>query len=106
MDSYTDFGDSSSEEYGTQANFQANYELTPGFLSMHAAPFVSSNRIWIGSFDVFGPDVSDYDARLTSAGIQHTTEPPQLMAHRWDSGWVPLALSALSQDGAALPATF
>jgi hypothetical protein len=25
------------------------------------------------------------------------------MLHRWDSGWVPIALSALSKDGAALP---
>ena len=49
--------------------------------------------------------MADYDALLTSEGILHTTETPQLMAHRWDSGWVPIALSALSQDGAALAAT-
>ena len=52
----------------------------------------------------FETDMSDYDALLTSEGIEHTTEAPQEMAHRWDSGWVQIALSALSQDSAALPA--
>ena len=42
--------------------------------------------------------MSDYDALLTSEGIAHTTETPQSMAHRWDSGWVPIALAALRQD--------
>ena len=42
--------------------------------------------------------MSDYDALLNSEGIPHTTEAPRLMAHRWDSGWVPIALAALSQD--------
>ena len=39
--------------------------------------------------------MSDYDALLTSEGILHTTETPTHMAHRWDSGWVPIALAAL-----------
>jgi hypothetical protein len=42
---------------------------------------------------------------LTSEGIAHKTETATLMAHRWDSGWVSIALSAMSQDGAALAAT-
>ena len=33
--------------------------------------------------------MSDYDALLTSEGIVHTLGPSQLMAHNWDSGWVP-----------------
>ncbi len=53
----------------------------------------------------FQTDVADYDALLTSEGILHTTETPQPMPHRWDGGWVPVALSALSQDGAGLAAT-
>ena len=93
------------EHYGTDANFQANYRLTPIFLDAHKPPFMSNNRIWIGGYYAFQTDMSDYDALLNSEGIPHTTETPTLMAHRWDSGWVPIALSALSQDGAALAAT-
>ncbi len=104
MNSYSQFGSSSAPVYGTDANFQANYRLTPSFLDAHKAPFLSSNRIWIGGYEVFQTDMADYDALLTSEGIQHTTETPQAMAHGWDSGWVQIALSALSQDGAALPA--
>ena len=48
--------------------------------------------------------MSDYDSLLTSAGIAHTTETPQLMAHRWESGWLPIALAALRQDSINLPA--
>jgi hypothetical protein len=88
--------------YGTDANFQANYRLTPTFVATHSLPFLTKNRIWIGGYNAFQTDVADYDAILNTDGILHTTEAPQRMVHRWDSGWVPLALSALSQDSAAL----
>ncbi|HEX6761239.1 MAG TPA: LamG-like jellyroll fold domain-containing protein [Gaiellaceae bacterium] len=103
MPSYDYFGSSSADEYGTDANFQANYRLTSAFVDAHKAPFQAHNRIWIGSYQAFQTDVSDYDALLTAKGILHTTETPQLMAHRWDSGWVPIALAALHQDGLNLP---
>jgi hypothetical protein len=61
-------------------------------------PFASSNRIWIGGYDAFPTDMSDYDSLLTAEGIAHTTETATVMAHRWDSGWVPIALTALYQD--------
>ena len=102
MSSFSQFGSSSAPVYGTDANFQANYRLTPSFLDAHKAPFLSSNRIWIGGYEVFQTDMADYDALLTSEGIQHTTEAPQEMAHGWDSAWVSIALSALSQDSAAV----
>ena len=105
MSSYSQFGSSSANNYGTDANFQANYRLTPSFVDAHKTPFLSKNRIWIGGYEAFQTDMADYDALLTAEGIPHTTETPQLMAHRWDSGWVPIALSALSHDGAALAAT-
>ncbi len=105
MSAYGQFGSSSANNYGTDANFQANYRLTRSFVDAHKAPFLSQNRIWIGGYEVFQTDMADYDALLTSEGIAHTTETPTLMAHRWDSGWVPIALSAMSQDGAALAAT-
>jgi hypothetical protein len=92
----------SADQYGTDANFQTNYRLTPIFLEAHKLPFVTSNRIWIGGYQAFQTDMSDYDALLSSEGIPHTTEPPTVMAHRWDSGWVPIALAALRQDSQSL----
>jgi hypothetical protein len=38
--------------------------------------------------------MADYDSLLTYEAILQTTEAPHLMAHRRDSGWVPIALSA------------
>ena len=98
MTTYDQFGSSSANSYGTNANFQQNYRLTPGFVDSHKAPFLSNNRIWIGGYSAFQTDISDYDTLLTSEGIAHSTEAPQLMTHRWDSGWVPIALTALRQD--------
>ena len=104
MSSYDYFGVDSANGYGTDVNFQANYRLSTAFVDAHKAPFLNSNRIWIGSFASFGGDVTDYDALLTSEGIAHTSEePPQSMAHRWDSGWVPIALAALRLESTNLP---
>jgi hypothetical protein len=105
MSSYNQFGADSAAGYGTDANFQANYRLTTAFVDAHKGPFLSSNRIWIGGYSLYGTDDSDYDRLLTSEGIAHSTETPQSMAHRWDSGWVPIALAALRQDSANLPPT-
>ena len=97
MSSYNQIGGAQSN-YGTDANFQANYRLTASFLDAHKAPFVSDNRIWIGGYAVFRKDISNYSALLTSVGIAHTTGTPRPMAHRWNSGWIPIALAALHQD--------
>jgi hypothetical protein len=102
MSHYDEWGGDPTDSYGTDANFQANYRLSPAFLEAHKAPFVSSNRIWIGGYGAFQQDDADYDALLTAEGIQHTTETPTYMAHRWDSGWVPLALAALYKDSLSL----
>lgn len=103
MSSYDEYGSSSANAYGTDANFQANYRLTPAFVDAHAAPFTGTNRIWIGGYNAFQGDMTDYDSLLTVEGIAHTTETPTLMAHRWDSGWVPLALAALEQESLNVP---
>jgi hypothetical protein len=103
MSSYDQF--SAAGTYGTDANFQANYRLTTAFVDAHKGPFRINNRIWIGGYSDFGADMSDYDALLTSEGIAHSTETPQYMAHRWDSGWVALALAALDQDSTNLSAS-
>ena len=96
MSTYDEYG--SAQAYGTDANFQANYRLTPAFVDAHKAPFLTHNRIWIGGYNVFQSDIADYDALLTSEGILHTDGPSVQMAHRWDSGWVPTAVAALYQD--------
>ena len=98
MSTYNQYGSSSASSYGTDANFQNNYRLTPAFVDAHKTPFLNNNRIWIGGYAAFQTDMTDYDALLTSEGIAHTTETPTSMLHRWDSGWVPIALAALSRD--------
>ncbi len=96
MSSYDEYGSASA--YGTDANFQANYRLTQAFVDSHKAPFLTSNRIWIGGYNAFQTDIADYDALLSAEGIPHTTGPSVPIEHRWDSGWVPEALAALAQD--------
>jgi hypothetical protein len=95
---------SSTPNYGTQANFAANYELTSAFVTAHKTPFLTSNRIWVEGGSLYATDVSNYDSLLTSAGILHTTGQTQSVPHRWDSGWMPVALAALYQDSLKLPA--
>ena len=102
MTSYSAFGADSESGYGTDANFQASYRLTTAFVDARKAPFLNQNRIWIGGYGDYQPDDAAYDALLTSEGIAHSTETPTAMAHRWDSGWVPLALAALYQDSTSL----
>jgi hypothetical protein len=99
---YDQFGSTSANCYGTDANFQANYRLTATFLDSHKGPFLTQNRIWIGGYDGFQTDMTNYDALLTSTGILHSTATPQHMTHRWDSGWVPIALAALRQNSVNL----
>jgi hypothetical protein len=105
MSAYDQFGSSSANEYGSNANFQTNYRLTPSFIDSHKTPFMSRNRIWIGGYNAFQTDVTNYDSLLTSAGIPHTTETPQQMSHGWGGDWMALALNALSEDSAALAGT-
>ncbi len=102
MSASAEYGDS-AVGYGTNANFQANYRLTSAFLTAHRGPFMTSNRIWIGSYALFGWDVAAYSTLLTSLGIQHTTETPTRTTHAWTSGWVPGALAALYHDSLHQP---
>jgi Putative esterase len=104
MSTYDQFGSSSAANYGTNANFRAHYRLDAAFLKAHKRPFLHKKRIWIGSYKVFGKDMRDFDAHLNANGIRHATEKPRRMPHRWDSGWVPLALAALQREGSALRA--
>ena len=104
MASYDAFKSSSADEYGSNDNFNANYRLTPAFVDAHKTPFLRKNRIWIGPGEIFPAGVAYYNELLKSLGVSHTTAPPLRAPHRWDGGWDPSALRALSQDGAALTA--
>jgi len=105
ISTFDQFGASSADNYGTDANFQAKYRLTRRFVATHRAPFAKHKRIWIGGGNVFAKDVASYDALLRSLGIAHTTAMRQSIAHRWDSGWVPGALQVLSRESAGLSAS-
>ena len=106
MTSYDQFGSSSANDYGTDANFQANYRLTPAFVDAHKAPFLSNNRIWIGGYSAFQTDMSDYDALLTSEGILHTTETPTRDGSTaGTAAGCRSPLAALRQDSINLPAS-
>jgi hypothetical protein len=98
MTTDTEFGTDSEAGYGTDANFQQNYELSRAFVAARRGPFLSATRIWVGGYGLYQTDDTDYAALLTSLGIRHTTEPMTQMAHTWDGGWVPDALAALYTD--------
>ena len=98
MSSYDEFGADPAASYGTEANFQANYRLTAAFVNAHKGPFMKESRIWIGGSREFPVDMSDYAKLLSKEGIAYTRQAPQFMFHRWDSGWIPIALVALRHD--------
>jgi hypothetical protein len=98
MSSYNQFGSNSASNYGTDANFQANYRLSQSFVDAHKGQFLINNRIWIGGYNLYSTDDSDYNNRLTSESIVHSYVSQQYPAHSWDSGWVPAAMATLYQD--------
>jgi putative esterase len=102
MATYDGLGSNPAANYGTDANYQANYRLTQAFVDARKAPFVASNRIWIGGYSLYQGDMTDYNNLLNTEGILHSTETPTSASHRWDSGWMPLAMAALYQDSTSL----
>ncbi len=102
MSDYAEYGGAAN--YGTNANYLDNYQLSSMFMTAHKRPFLNNDRIWIGGWHSFRQDDTDYNALLTAEGIRHNTETPETnIPHRWDSGWVPLALAGLHQDSIHLP---
>jgi cytochrome c2 len=94
--SYQGFGPSSANDYGTQANFQNNYELDQSFINTHKAPFTAQDRIWISEGPLFGPQIADFNNLLTSQGVMHTLSTTETNdAHSWTSGWLSNAVAGL-----------
>jgi hypothetical protein len=97
MSSYDQLGTDPAASYGTDANFQANYRLTPGFVNARKEPFLTQRRIWIGGSKSFPVGMSYYAGLLTKEHILYTRYSRSL-GHQWDTGWVPRALAALWRD--------
>jgi hypothetical protein len=96
MSSYDEFGSSSADDYGTQANFQDNYQMNASFIDAHKAPFTTQDRIWISEGPAFQSQVSDFDSLLTSEGVMHTYSTTEASdAHTWSGGWVSNAIAGL-----------
>jgi hypothetical protein len=96
MAAYDDFGSSSSDDYGTDANFQDNYRLTGAFIDAWKAPFTTEDHILISEGPVFGDQVADFNALLTSHGVEDTLLTTQTSdAHSWSGGWLPDAVAGL-----------
>ena len=96
MKSYTSLGSSTANNYGTQANFQDNYELDQSFINAYKAPFTTQDRLWISEGPLFKQDVGDFDHLLTSQGVMHTLSTTETNdAHSWTGGWVSNAVAGL-----------
>jgi S-formylglutathione hydrolase FrmB len=96
MTSYDDYGASSANDYGTQANFQDNYQLTASFIDAHDAAFTTQDRILISEGPAFQSQVADFDTLLTSQGVAHTLLTDQTNdTHTWAGGWLPEAITGL-----------
>ena len=88
MAAYDDFGSSSSGNYGTDTNFQDNYRMTNTFIDTWKTPFTTQDRILISEGEVFQTQVADFDALLTSDGVEHTLLTQTNDAHSWFGGWL------------------
>jgi 20S proteasome alpha/beta subunit len=95
MSAYNNFGASSANDYGTDANFQDNYQMDSTFLDTWKAPFTTEDRILISEGPVFATQVADFDNLLTSNGIQHTLLDQTSDAHTWYSGWLSADVAGL-----------
>ena len=91
-------GGNSANCYGTSANFKANYQLSAAHLTAWApaGSFTTRQRLWIGGYYAFQPDVNAYMSELATAGILFDGSWNTLDAsHAWHDGWVADALASI-----------
>ena len=69
--------------------------MTGTFIDTWKAPFTTEDRILISEGDVFAGQVADFDALLTSHGVEHTLLTQTSDAHNWAGGWLPDAIAGL-----------
>jgi hypothetical protein len=93
MTSGARFDPDSTAVYGSDPNFQNNYELNAANIaSWKVGQFTSKNRIWIGGESEYGTEVADYDTLLTNQGVPHTYTYNVNESHAWATDWVSAAL--------------
>ncbi len=96
MTTYNGLGSSTADDYGTQANFQNNYELDQSFIDTYQAPFTTQDRLWISGGPLYASQVADFNNLLTSQGVLDTFSTMQTGdTHSWTGGWVPAAVAGL-----------
>jgi len=96
MTTYNGLGTSTADDYGTQANFQNNYELDQSFIDTYKAPFTTEDRIWISGGPLYASQVADFNNLLTSQGVMHTLSTTETNdAHSWTGGWLSNAVAGL-----------
>jgi hypothetical protein len=105
MSAHDEYDLSSAACYGTDANFQANYRLTSQFVDARRTPFLQNCRIWIGHGPIFMSNVSKYESILAAAGVRYARGAKLDGPHRWDGGWLPVALAALQKCSIELART-
>ena len=69
--------------------------MTGTFIDTWKAPFTTEDRILISEGDVFQTQVADFDALLTSHGVEHTLLTQTSDAHSWSGGWLSDAVAGL-----------
>lgn len=83
--------------FGTQENFN-QYEI-PSLVTKNAAPFRTTNRIWIsGDQAVWTTDMNRLHDQMLQAGIVHTWASGSVRVHSWNSGWLDGAVTSLDQS--------
>jgi hypothetical protein len=95
MSSYDQYGLSSSNNYGTNPNFQDNYRLNGAFVDAWRAPFTAENRIWMSEGPSYGTQVAHFDALLTSHAVLHSHSVQMVSSHTWFGGWLSDAIAGL-----------
>jgi cytochrome c2 len=96
MTTYNGLGSSTANDYGTQANFQNNYELDKSFIDTYEAPFTTQDRIWISGGPLYASQVADFNKLLTSQGVMDTLSTTETNdVHSWTGGWVSNAVTGL-----------
>jgi hypothetical protein len=93
MTAYSVYG--ADGNYGTDSNFQNNYRLTDTFIDTWKAPFTTEDHILISEGSAFATYVADFDALLTSHGVEHTLLTQTSVAHSWSGGWLSDAVAGL-----------
>jgi hypothetical protein len=92
------------ENYGTEANFQANYRLTDAWIAARRAPFQTATRLWLShdpatfeGIPTYLAEVDAFAARLQAHGVLFLRTGGVARNHTWTSGWLPEAVAGLQE---------